>query len=100
MKNYYLYILAGRDYGPVYIDITSSLAERMKQHCDGHLSQSSFRIDRLVHVEKFSTEQAAYARAKALKAASREWLDALVGRKNPHWIDLLNQAKELAQRAA
>lgn len=100
MKNYYLYILSGRNYGPVYIDMTSNLVGRMKQHCDGHLTQDAFRIDRLVHIESFTTEQAARARAKSLKSASREWLDALVQRKNPNWTDMLSSIKQAAKHAA
>ena len=63
MKNYDLYILSGREYGPIFIEMTSDLKARMKSHKAGHLSQSAFRIDQLVHIERFSTHKAAAARS-------------------------------------
>lgn len=100
MKKYYAYILSGQNYGPVFIETTSDLLGRMKAHRAGHLSQETFRIDQLVYIEQFDSSQAASQRVKALKSASREWIDALVERKNPHWNDLLTPAKETVNRAA
>ena len=100
MKNYDLYILSGREYGPIFIEMTSDLKARMKSHKAGHLSQSAFRIDQLVHIERFSTHKAAAARVKALKSASREWVDALIERQNPYWYDLMIPAKTEIKRAA
>jgi len=100
MKNYYLYILAGQAQGPIFMEVTSDLLSRMKSHKSGYLSQTAFRIDQLVHIEQFSTYTSAKKRVEALKSASREWVDALIERKNPHWIDLLSPVKVEAQHAA
>lgn len=100
MKKYYVYILSGQTYGPVFIETTSDLMGRMKAHRVGHLSENSFRIDQLVHIEQFDSSIAANARKAALKSASREWIDALIERDNPNWSDMLAPVKADARRAA
>ena len=100
MKKYYVYILSGQTYGPVFIETTSDLMDRMKAHRVGRLSQSSFRIDQLVHIEQFDNSTAANQRKTALKLASREWIDALIERNNPNWNDMLAPIKDEARRAA
>ena len=100
MKKYYVYILSGQTYGPIFIETTSDLMGRMKAHRAGKLSHSNFRIDQLVHIEQFDSGLAASQRMKALKSASREWIDALIERDNPHWNDMLAPVKAEARRAA
>ena len=100
MKKHYVYILSGENYGPVFIETTSDLMERMKAHRSGHLSHNSFRIDQLVHIEQFDNAKAANLRLNALKSASREWIDALIERDNPNWSDMLAPVKVEARRAA
>jgi putative endonuclease len=72
----------------------------MKEHKCGHLSQAVFRIDRLVYVERYNTASKAEARVKALRAASREWTEALIERRNPNWIDLAAPATTDVKHAA
>ena len=100
MKKYYVYILSGQDYGPLFIETTSNLSGRMKSHRFGHLSQSAFRIDRLVYFETFDTSLDAQLRLKALRSASREWVDALVERKNPNWTDIFKTDDQAPRRVA
>jgi len=61
----------------------------MTQHRSGKIRQSQFRIDRLVYVESHDCAFKAAARVRALKTASREWLDALITSRNPSWQELL-----------
>lgn len=100
MKKHYVYILSGQNYGPIFIGTTRHLSRRLSQHRIGRASIASFRIDRLVHAERFDSIEAASARAEALKLASREWVDALVERRNPHWRDLAASAMVEAQQKA
>ena len=88
MKNYYLYILGGQDYGPIFIESVQDLIGRILAHKRGHLSVEAHRIDRLLYVEKFTSKEAAEAKVKALQSASRAWIDALIERQNPDWLDL------------
>lgn len=89
MTSHYVYILAGKNYGPIYIEHVQDIVARIRDHKRGYLSQDDFRIDRLVFLEKHATKSAAMTRANALRKASREWVDALIERKNPNWLDIV-----------
>lgn len=100
MKKYYVYILSGSSYGPVFIEMTSDLSARMREHRLGRLSQKAFRIDQLVHIETFNDPYTADMRVKSLKSASRSWLDKIIERRNPEWRDLLSAPVMNTRRAA
>ena len=105
MTYHYTYILAGRDSetsigGPVFIGTARDLKQRLYQHRIGRVSQNQFRLDQLVYVQRHTSFEAAAARTQALKAASPEWIKALIDRKNPNWRDLSEMAKERLGRAA
>ncbi len=100
MINHYLYILTNQDFGPFYIDATSDLKKRLKEHRSGHLSQAAFRIDKLIYAERFENASKAAARVSALRGASREWVQALIERQNPDWSDLTMPCKAQCRRAA
>ena len=100
MTHHYTYILAGQTHGPIFIGTTRNLKRRLTQHRFGRASVEAFRIDQLVYVERHNSIEAATSRAEALKSASREWVNALVERKNPNWRDLTELAKERSVRAA
>ncbi|WP_026942445.1 GIY-YIG nuclease family protein [Hellea balneolensis] len=89
MSEHIVYILSGAQPGPVFINSTPDLLRRMAQHRSGRIKQSQFRIDRLVYVESYDCAFKADARVRALKSASREWLDALITSRNENWEDLL-----------
>lgn len=97
---YFTYILSGPSYGPIYIGSAQDIAARILRHKRGRLSIDAFRIDQLVYIEKHSSEHAASLRALALKKASRQWIDALVGRYNPEWEDLATIKRKPVQQAA
>lgn len=88
MTHHYLYILAGHKNGPTFVGTTRNLARRLAQHRIGRASIDAFRIDKLVYAERFNSIEAATGRAHALRHASREWVGALIARKNPQWRDL------------
>jgi len=99
MSKHIVYILSGAQPGPVFIDAVPDLLRRMTQHRSGKIRQSQFRIDRLVYVETHQCAFKAQARVRALKSASREWLDALISSRNPTWQELLPAPIESAQAA-
>lgn len=100
MSEHIVYILSGAQPGPVFINSTPDLLQRVTQHRSGKIRQAQFRIDRLVYVEHFDCAFKADARVRALKTASREWLDALVTSRNPSWQELLPASIKGAQHAA
>ena len=99
MSKHVLYILSGHLPGPVFIGTASDLPQRLRQHSAGKVSHPRFRIDRLVYTERFDCAFKAEARARALRTASRQWLNALISSNNPAWQELRNVPIEEAQAA-
>ena len=99
MTEHIVYILSGAQPGPIFINSTPDLLRRVTQHRAGRIRQSQFRIDRLIYVEHFTCAFKAEARVRALKSASREWLDALITSRNPSWQELLPARIEESQAA-
>ena len=86
----YVYILQSVSRRVLYIGITSDLHHRVSQHkndlIDGFTKQ--YRCHRLVYFEEFPYIKAAIAREKQLKGWTRAKKEALITKKNPHWVDL------------
>ena len=86
---YYVYILASRRYGTLYIGITNDIRTRIEQHRARRGAEfvKKYRVFRLVHVEVFATPQEAIAREKQLKFWKRDWKIKLIEQENPDWND-------------
>ena len=87
---YWVYILASRPHGTLYIGITNDLGRRMEQHRAGRGSKfvKQYGVTRLVHVEPFASPDEAIKREKQLKRWKRDWKIALIEKENPNWSDL------------
>jgi putative endonuclease len=87
---YYVYILASRRYGTLYIGVTNSLQRRLKQHRNGEGSSfvKTHRVYRLVYVESYDRPEEAIIREKQLKRWKRDWKIELIERENLEWRDL------------
>ena len=87
---YYVYILASRRYGTLYIGICNDLGNRLSLHRSGRGSKfvSKYGVTRLVYVETYATPSEAIAREKALKEWQRDWKICLIEQENPDWRDL------------
>jgi putative endonuclease len=87
---YYVYILASRKPGTLYIGVTNDLRTRLEQHRSGRGSEfvKKYGVHRLVHVETFALPQEAIAREKQLKNWHRDWKTRLIEEENPDWSDL------------
>ena len=85
----YVYILASRRNGTLYIGVTSDLPARLHQHRTKAVRGFTKRYDvhRLVHFEVAESMAAAIAREKQLKAWRRDWKIALIEEENPFWED-------------
>jgi len=90
MREYYVYILASRRNGTLYIGVTNDLARRVYEHregtADGFTKRYGVKI--LVYVETFPDIRDAIAREKALKKWRRAWKLKLIESNNPQWQDL------------
>ena len=82
---YYVYLLASRKYGTLYLGVTNDLVRRGYQHRlrrQGFTSRYS--VDRLAHDDV----TAAIVREKEIKKWRRDWKIALIEADNPEWLDL------------
>jgi putative endonuclease len=92
-KTGWVYILANRYRGTIYIGVTSSLAHRISQHRAGTGAQFSSRYGckHLVLVEPFERIEDAIAREKQLKHWNRAWKIRLIEAQNPEWRDRFDE---------
>lgn len=90
MNEYFVYILASKRNGTLYIGVTSDLEKRVFEHknktFDGFTSK--YNIDRLVYFDVCSEIQQAIVREKQIKAWKRTWKLRLIEEMNPDWKDL------------
>ena len=87
---YWVYILASRIGGTLYIGITNDLVRRVYEHrsdfVPGFTSQHG--VHRLVYYEPHNDVESAIRREKRLKKWKRAWKIELIERTNPNWDDL------------
>ena len=90
MKNYYIYILASKKNGTLYIGITSNLIKRIQEHKNKTIKgfTEKYNVAKLVYYEQTEDVYSALAREKALKKWNREWKLKLIEKENPKWEDL------------
>jgi putative endonuclease len=90
MRQYYVYIMASRKNGTLYIGVTSDIARRAFEHREGVLRgfTKKYGVKLLVHIEPFDDVRTAIQREKNLKKWPRAWKIALIEETNPDWRDL------------
>ena len=87
---YWVYILASKAGGTLYVGVTNDLVRRVYEHREG-LAESftkRYGIKTLVYFEAHATIEAALQREKNIKHWSREWKIELIVAGNPEWRDL------------
>ena len=90
MRGGWVYIMADRYRGTLYIGVTSDLAARAYAHREGGGSKfcQRYGLTRLVYAEQAPTIEEAIAREKAMKKWNRAWKIELIESANPDWLDL------------
>lgn len=91
--SYWVYILASRPGGTLYVSVTNDLVRRIFEHREGLAESFSKRYDvkALVYFEQHATIAAAPQREKNIKHWSREWKIDLIVAHNPDWLDLYDE---------
>lgn len=88
--HYYVYILASKRNGTLYIGVTGKLSKRVFEHqnklIDGFTKKHE--ITQLVYYEPFANVESAIKREKQLKKWNRAWKLELIESANPTWRDL------------
>ena len=89
-RTYFVYILASKPHGTLYIGVTNNIYGRTHQHRKGEGSKFTDKYDvhRLVWFEAHRDINEAIQREKSLKRWPRQWKINLIERENPHWEDL------------
>ena len=89
-RQYYVYVLASRIGGTLYIGVTNDLIRRVAEHRLKIAESFTKRHDvtRLVYFEVFEEIEQAIHREKRLKKWPRAWKVSLIEKDNPNWIDL------------
>ena len=88
--SYFVYILASKRNGALYIGVTNDLARRVFEHKQGTGSvfTTKYGVNMLVHAEELTTPQDAIQRETNLKRWPRKWKLDLIEKSNPEWINL------------
>ena len=88
--SYFVYILASRRNGTLYIGVTNDLVRRMTEHKGKFVPgfTRKYRVDKLVYFEEYASILEARAREYTLKRWARAWKIELIEKANPQWRDL------------
>jgi putative endonuclease len=87
---FYVYLLASRKQGTLYLGVTKDLVRRTYQHKEKLLAgfTSQYDIRRLVWFEIYDDPTTAIEREKKIKKWRRAWKIDLIEKENPEWKDL------------
>ena len=92
-RSYYVYILASRIGGTLYIGVANDIIRRVGEHrlelVNGFTKK--YEIHRLGYFEQFDDIEHAIRREKRLKKWNRAWKVRLIEELNPNWDDLYHE---------
>jgi putative endonuclease len=91
--SFYVYILASRRNGTLYIGMTEDLLRRVWQHREGSVPgfTSKYSVKMLVWYEQHDTRESVLTRQRRLKKWNRGWKLQLIEQMNPTWRDLWDE---------
>jgi len=86
----YVYILASRKNGTLYVGVTTDLVKRVWQHKQGETGgfTRKYGVTQLVYHAAFVDLETARSKERALKKWRRSWKIELIENANPNWRDL------------
>ena len=90
VKNSYVYILASKRNGTLYIGVTNDLIKRIYEHKNSLVRgfTEKYKVHKLVYYEEHSDIYEAIEREKQMKKWNRKWKINLIEEFNPEWEDL------------
>lgn len=92
MSEYFVYILASKRNGTLYVGVTNNLIRRLDEHKQ-HIVKGfteKYNVSILVYFEQSPSIEAAIKRKKQLKHWNRSWKIELIEGGNSTWRDLSN----------
>lgn len=93
MNYCYVYILASKPYGTLYIGVTNDLVRRVWEHRNDFVEgfTKTYSVHRLVYYEQHGDAYSAITREKQMKKWKRQWKIELIMKENPGWKDLYTE---------
>ncbi|MCF7845217.1 MAG: GIY-YIG nuclease family protein [Candidatus Pacebacteria bacterium] len=90
MKTYYVYIMASKRNGTLYIGVTNDLERRIYEHKNNIIKgfTEKYKVHYLVYYEETSDIKTAIEREKQIKKWNRKWKLELIEKENKEWVDL------------
>jgi putative endonuclease len=90
---YYVYILANKPRGTLYVGVTNNLVRRVFEHKSKLIKGFTERYDvnSLVWYESSESIESAIAYEKKLKRWRRDWKIEMIEKQNAEWVDLYSQ---------
>ena len=87
---HFVYIMASRPCGAIYIGATSNLRQRVEQHRSGLPGSHTdhYNIRQLVWFEEHADWISAFSRERQMKEWQRNWKVRLIVAVNPEWRDV------------
>ena len=87
---YFVYMLASRPYGTLYIVVTNDLVRRIAEHKVGNVPgfTKKYEVTSPDWFERHGDINFAIEREKRLKRWRRDWKFRLTEEDNPRWLDL------------
>ena len=96
MKEAYVYILASKRNGTLYVGVTSNLIKRIYEHKTNAIKgfTQDYNVKNLVYYETTPSMISSIEREKQLKKWNRAWKIKIIEEFNPTWQDLYNNIKQ------
>ena len=90
MAKFFVYVLANKPRGTLYVGVTNNLVRRTYEHREDAMPGFTKRygLKQLVYFECYDNPTVAIQREKNIKHWSRAWKLDLVNASNPQWRDL------------
>jgi len=90
MKDAYVYMMASKKNGTLYVGVTSDLVKRVYEHKQGIVESftKKYGIHQLVWYEYHAAISEAILRERQIKKWKRAWKIELIEKNNPLWRDL------------
>jgi putative endonuclease len=87
---YFVYLLASKKYGTLYIGVTNDLVRRIAEHKEGGVPgfTKKYEVNRLVWFERHGDISFAIEQEERLKRWRGYWKIRLNEEDNPLWLDL------------
>ena len=95
-KQFYVYMLASKRNGTLYIGVTSNLIQRIWQHKQKLIGgfTKKYNVGKLVYFEVHADAESAITREKQMKKWRRAWKIRLIESGNPDLKDLFDDIKK------